>query len=353
MFVFDEFIDLDISLSDKTLLLNIETTGLSPRNAFIYLIGMGWQEHHGLQTRCLLAESRMDERKLMEYFHEFLPRFKRILSFGGQSFSWRFMNSRWTNYGDDGDDLFAGSFMEDIQKDMSPYKNALALSDFKKNTVEDFVGFHRQSNISGKDLMAVFAEWERNCDDDSRSQILAHHRDDMCSLLHLCRLSAYTSFWNGNFKQILSWQLKDAHCIFRLLLDTPVIQSLHYRTKHSTIDLNDQEAIINTPVYQGHLKYFFPGPVKDYYYLPAEDQAVHRSVACYVDKAYRKKATAATCYTKKEGIFLPTDNCRIQPLFQEEYHSKEYYILYDPENWRNNPDILNQYLVSCIKELPQ
>ena len=66
MLIFDEFLDSDVILPEGTLLLNIETTGLSPRNAFIYMIGVGWQSKNGLQTRCLLAGSRMDERQLME-----------------------------------------------------------------------------------------------------------------------------------------------------------------------------------------------------------------------------------------------------------------------------------------------
>lgn len=353
MFVCDEFIDLDVRLSDGTLLLNIETTGLSPRNAFIYMIGMGWKEHHSLQTRCLLADSRMEERRLMESFHDILPGFKRIVTFGGQSFSWRFMTNRWTNYGDDESDLFAGRILEDIQKDITPFKAIFDFADLKKYTVEDFVGFHRHSDISGKDLMAVFAEWERNHDEGTRSRILAHHRDDMLSLIHLCRLSAYTTFWKGNFKQITSWQLENRSCSFSLLLELPVPQPIHYETEHCTITVDNTEAILYVPVYEGQLKYFLPGPVKDYYYLPAEDQAVHRSIACYVDKAHRQRATAATCYTHMDGLFLPTGNRHIHPRFQTDFQSKEYYILYDPERWKNDPDILNEYISSCIKEPPQ
>ena len=33
--------------------------------------------------------------------------------------------------------------------------------------------------------------------------------------------------------------------------------------------------------------------------------AVHKSVGTYVDKAHRRPATAADCYIKKTGTFLP------------------------------------------------
>ena len=54
----------------------------------------------------------------------------------------------------------------------------------------------------------------------------------------------------------------------------------------------------------GTLKYFYSN-YKDYYYLPEEDQAVHKSVGAYVDKAHRRQARAFDCYQKKDGIFLP------------------------------------------------
>ena len=66
--------------------------------------------------------------------------------------------------------------------------------------------------------------------------------------------------------------------------------------KRLTIGLNDiiitgfqKEATINAPIYTEELKFFFDN-YRDYYYLPAEDMAVHKSVASYVDKNYREPA---------------------------------------------------------------
>ena len=57
-------------------------------------------------------------------------------------------------------------------------------------------------------------------------------------------------------------------------------------------------------VYKGTLKYYYPN-YKDYYYLIYEDTAIHKSVGEFVDKDARIKATKETCYTKKDGTFLP------------------------------------------------
>ena len=58
MLTFDTFYPSDIHITDQTLLLNIETTGLSPRNAFVFMIGLGWQEEKGWHFQCLLADVR-------------------------------------------------------------------------------------------------------------------------------------------------------------------------------------------------------------------------------------------------------------------------------------------------------
>lgn len=348
MLTIDEFFDIDTVLPSDTLLLNIETTGLSPRNAFIFMIGMASLDDGRWHFRCLLAESRMDERKLMTTFYEEMKPFNQILTFGGQSFSWRFMENRWTNYSDTEDNLFTGKHLKDLQKDITPYKAFLPLADLKKYTVEAFVGFKRCNNLSGKELIHVFSEWERSHDEAGCQQLLDHHRNDMYSLLQLLQLKAYTSFWMGNFESVLSWQLENEICCFHVKLKAPVPQALQYQTKYADIALKNTEAIITINIYQGCLKYFLPGSVKDYYYLPYEDRAMHRSVACYVDKEHRQKATAATCYIWQEGCFLPTDCKSFQPHFQTDYQSKPYYICYDPESWEKNPELLKNYLTTCI-----
>lgn len=348
MLIFDDFYDIDTILPADMLLLNIETTGLSPRNAFIFMIGMGWLDNGRCHFRCLLAESRMDERKVMTTFYDQIKEFNRILTYGGQSFTWRFMENRWTNYSTTDESLFNDIQLKDIQKDITPYKSFLPLPDLKKYTVEPFVGFNRRDTLSGKELIAVFSEWERSHDDQGTGLLLEHHREDMLSLLQLRKLKSYTSFWKGDFERVLSWQLENDACRFHLRLKTSVPHPLQYQTKYADITINDAKAVVMLNAYHGRLKYFLPGPVKDYFYLPYEDQAMHRSIARYVDKEHRQKATAATCYTWREGYFLPTDDKSVQPHFQTDYQSKPYYISYEPENWKKNPDLLKKYLASCI-----
>ena len=84
----------------------------------------------------------------------------------------------------------------------------------------------------------------------------------------------------------------------------------------------EDSGVLKIPVYSGELKFFYPD-YKNYAYLPEEDKAIHKSVAVYVDKAHRVPATPATCYTKKEGDFLPqhllpTQDDLFTPAFRRE-----------------------------------
>ena len=76
-----------------------------------------------------------------------------------------------------------------------------------------------------------------------------------------------------------------------------------------------RRALLSARLFQGTLKFYFPDP-ENYYYLPAEDRAIHRSVAEFVAKAHRKKATKQTAYERCEGLFLPI------PPEENEFHKE-------------------------------
>lgn len=91
--------------------------------------------------------------------------------------------------------------------------------------------------------------------------------------------------------------------------------------------------------FSGTLKYFFQD-YKNYYYLPAEDQAIHKSVAAYMDKKNRWPAKASTCYIKKSGNFLPSP--AVGTYFLSEWKASDAWLLYTPD-WEANPENLQSY----------
>ncbi len=84
--------------------------------------------------------------------------------------------------------------------------------------------------------------------------------------------------------------------------------------------------ILTIDLYEGTLRHFYPN-YKDYYYLIYEDTAIHKSIGEYVDKDARVKATAKTCYTRREGCFLPQFEPVWEPVMKQEPKDKITYAL--------------------------
>ncbi len=80
-------------------------------------------------------------------------------------------------------------------------------------------------------------------------------------------------------------------------------------------------------LFEGERKLFF-ADFEHYYYLPAEDQVIHQSLAEFVDRSARKKACAQNCYQRVSGCFLPECSEIYTPALRTEYRDKLRYAQY-------------------------
>jgi uncharacterized protein YprB with RNaseH-like and TPR domain len=108
----------------------------------------------------------------------------------------------------------------------------------------------------------------------------------------------------------------------------------------------ESQLTLRIPIFCGELKYFYDD-YANYFYLPKEDMAIHKSVAGYVDKEFRVKAKPSTSYTKKSGCFLPQVQSIIAPQFKNDYSEKvSYFEISNPSF--NQSVVHNMYLVSLL-----
>ena len=120
------------------------------------------------------------------------------------------------------------------------------------------------------------------------------------------------------------------------------LDNIHILIKNRTLTL-----VI--PVISDTLKYFFKD-YKNYYYLTSEDEAIHKSIAQYVDSNNRVKCSASNCYTKKTGIFLPLyDNCDLN-IFKKDYSAPEKYCNAD-DILLKSTDNTEKYIHSVINHI--
>ena len=168
-------------------------------------------------------------------------------------------------------------------------------------------------------------------------------------IMDLLPILSFTQLLHGQY-QIKSVDINDKVTL-TLKADYPFPTAVHCSRELYSVFMRDETVEITIPVYAGTLRFFYPN-YKDYYYLPAEDRAIHKSVATYVDKEYRKQATASNCYTTKDDLFLPQFASIMQPAFKKEYKDKvQYFSL--TEDFCSSDVLLRRYIDHLLVDLYQ
>ena len=119
--------------------------------------------------------------------------------------------------------------------------------------------------------------------------------------------------------------VRDNRLLFSITLDYPLPKRVTLGINNVLITGFQYEATINVPIITDELKFYFDN-YKEYYYLPAEDMAVHKSVAQYVDKDYREQAKKDNCYLRRKGHFITQIDNGILQGYKYSSRDKETYI---------------------------
>lgn len=240
-------------------------------------------------------------------------------------------------------------------------KSILSLSDYKQKTIEHFLGIEREDMYSGGELIDIYRKFAVKPSDTAHNEyrklLLLHNHDDIEGMLSLLPLVSYYAVIMNSYTVDNAVIDKDTdsngNVSLRLIAEcslpvsVPVDRHIYLDNVHILIKNCTLTLVI--PVISDTLKYFFKD-YKNYYYLPSEDEAIHKSIAQYVDSNNRVKCSASNCYTKKTGIFLPLyDNCDLN-IFKKDYS--------DPEKYCNADDILlkstdntSKYIHSVINHI--
>lgn len=292
------------------LFFDIETTGLSPKNASVYLIGAAVIEDKKWTLHQWFAENTAEEEAILDAFLQFSVPYKKLVHFNGTTFDIPFLQAKCKKYG------LTASFAEmeqtDIYRQISPFKNLLKLSNCKQKSLEEFLGLNREDPFNGGQLIELYKVYRQERDHRLLEVLLLHNADDLRGMLSVVSILSYPALFamhpeNARAELDIGTDYegnrqKELLLYLQLPVFLPVPLALH--AGGCFFSAKEDSGVLKIPVYSGELKFYYPD-YKNYSYLPEEDKAIHKSVAVYVDKAHRVPATPATCYTKKEGDFLP------------------------------------------------
>lgn len=331
---------------------DIETTGFSRTSAHVYLIGCGIRKGGTLQIIQWFAEQPQEEAELISSFLELLSDYDTLISYHGTGFDLPFLKSRCQHH-NLSEQL--GKFRHlDLYQKIFPFKSTLKLPDLKLKTLENFLSLPRQDLYSGGELIRVYQDYVKSPEAEACQMLKLHNLEDVAGMIQLLPCLAYPELFEGNFS-IVSCRtntyktyegIPESEWILELRADLPLPKPLSFQKNNIYLTGQGRQVKLRTRLYQGELKYFYSN-YKDYYYLPTEDMAIHKSVASYVDKEHRRQASAADCYSKKSGCFLSQFQEIFSPALRQEYRDKiSYFEL--TEDFATSAEALKKYALHLL-----
>lgn len=316
---------------NETLFLDIETTGFSATTSSLYMIGCVYFDHDHFQLIQWFAQKPSEEKSILQEFLLFCKNFKQVIHFNGNRFDVPYLLQKASYY--ELSETLSSLEAIDLYKRILPCKQMLKLPDCKQKTIEIFLNVSREDTFSGGELIRVYQAYVANPDQELFEQLIQHNADDLAGLVSLLPILAYCELFlspirvkkvQANYYRDYQGEKKQ-ELLMKLELPSPLPVAISYGQFECYFTGKDQEGTLKIPILEDELKYFYSN-YKDYYYLPIEDMALHKSVASFVSKDHRIPATARNCYTRKRSQYLPQWEALFEPFFKRNYDDSAYFF---------------------------
>ncbi|NLC18678.1 MAG: ribonuclease H-like domain-containing protein [Clostridiales bacterium] len=322
---------------NKIVFFDIETTGLSAQNTYLYLIGCAYFRDGSFHLIQWFSEGIDEEELLIRSFFDFLKGFRLLIHFNGSGFDIPFIEEKIRLLG------LGCSFGSieslDIYRLIKPYKSIMKIKNLRLKSLENYFRIRRKDTLDGEELIGVYAAYigKKRYESLRQSripefapetpesallleQLLQHNEDDIRGLMQISSILNYVAMFEKPIR-ILNAKAEDNRLIIDFEISARLPVPVSFGDDMANVSASGSSATLAVLIYEGELKHFYEN-YRDYYYLPAEDCAVHKSVAAFVDKEYRIKAKPGNCYTRKQGLFAPQYDKWLSPYFMQNYQDK-------------------------------
>lgn len=343
------------------LFFDIETTGFSPENSVLYLIGFICFEEGEPVLHQWFSEKKEDEKTLILEFYQLAHTKKILISYNGTTFDLRYLKKRGELLGLE-PELSPLHTHLDFYPLFKPLKALFRLKDRKQPTFENFLDFQREDDLNGGELLSLYVTYlkKRMTKEGEAKNLyelfIKHNRYDLRGLFLLSKLYPLGNLISREKESSTNIELKKEEKRLLLSLSLSIVPDFTSKSPSSIFSGSEATGLLTLalPIEATELKYFY-NDYKNYYYLPKEDMAVHKSLALYVEKEYREKASPKTSYVKKKDdfILLPEGGEKsTTQYFKKEYEDRKSYIrLSDFLNHQFLPSLFLSYLNEhCLKK---
>ena len=330
---------------EDIIVFDIETTGFTAENTTLYLIGCCYYHKGQWKITQWFNDDGVSETDIISLFMEFTKNYKYLLHYNGDGFDIPYLQKKISRLKLD----YSFDHIEsiDLYKKIKGFKEILHLDNLKQKSIEKFLGIDRLDKYTGGDLIKVYTDYLTNHSEKGKQLVLQHNYEDLEGLLYSTCLLSYTKLKAGCLT-VQKMSVRDNRLLFSINLEYSLPKRITLGINDILITGNKKEATINVPILTDELKFFFDD-YKEYYYLPAEDMAVHKSVAKYVDKNYREQAKKDNCYLRRKGHFISQIDDGILQGYKYNSKDKETYIEL-ADSFLKDIDMLNAYARHIISK---
>lgn len=334
---FHETYPLDrIGEREHLLFFDIETTGFSGDYSTLYLIGCVYYKDGAWNLIQWFADTLDSEKEVLMTFFEFLKNYTKVIHFNGDRFDIPYLLKRCQAYSLPYD--FSAVESLDIYRKIRPYRSLLGLTSMKQKAIEEFLKVERKDLYNGGQLIEVYKDYLITHETFLFNLLILHNEDDLKGMPLILPILSYPDFLEHEF-YLYHQERKQSHLQLTCKNGFSIPIRFSKSNSMASIQADGEYLTISIGLFEGELKYFYPD-YKNYYYLIYEDKAIHKSVAEYVDREARVKATRKNCYTRQSGCYFPQFTALWNPCLKKEYKDKITYVSYesdffeDPEHIR-------------------
>lgn len=349
---------------EQILIYDIDTTSFEAANGCIFLIGLMYWQNDQLTFTQFFSESIDEEALIIEKFFDMAENYAMLLSYKGESFDIPYIGKRL--YALKQNALYSRfvalrSRSVDIASEIMSVKTSLGFSSTKLDYLRKKCGQKVPERVSGENISKFYVEHiaasklrkllettgkAKNCNmignynpkpviddlahikpdsgDRFLTDILYRNKENIESVVYLLRLARIFSMRKGRFNVKVD-----------NISDTGTAETgitYNYDTVRFDISAGDHRLNIPVNIVTLSLKQFYPN-YKDYFYFPAEDMAVHKSIAEFAASGSKKKATAKTAYRNVSGRFIhiplffaKSESNKDSSFYKTDYESEEYFL---------------------------
>lgn len=266
-----------------------------------------------------ISEKESDEYDILKALGEYLPGHDTVITFNGQAYDIPFLKKKYSAYGLP--NPLAGLSSRDLFREYRSLRTVLGLPSGKLVDYDEYIRMHAKSGAGSSaraelseasfGLTGSFpaggetsAQTHSSCRDHSTGNAgsalfspgsEASTSEDAERTLRILGFDAVLELLGGDFASAEA-ELSEDLVIFhiRTLRDMPCRIAFHDGPFHLTA--RDRTAALSSRIEDGKIR-FYHSDIKNYVYLPHEGYAIYKTMAEFVDRSHREKATRENCYT--------------------------------------------------------